>query len=163
MASMFGDTVCDPNCNNRECGYDAGACTLSQIRSVCTAEQDLGRTDYSTKPLALGLLDDGDASDGSFRLLLPENNSQTSSASMLAMGRVPIAISLDLSPIRLVLQQDFNENYIFAEMGYTLQWADPRLARSPCAGALSGMLSLDFEQGLSDIAREAARAMRSKF
>ncbi|KOO30825.1 hypothetical protein Ctob_016325, partial [Chrysochromulina tobinii] len=79
------------------------------------------------------------------------------------MGRVPIAISLDLSPIRLVLQQDFNENYIFAEMGYTLQWADPRLARSPCAGALSGMLSLDFEQGLSDIAREAARAMRSKF
>ena len=163
MASMFGDTVCDPNCNNRECGYDAGACTLSQIRSVCTAEQDLGRTDYSTKPLALGLLDDGDASDGSFRLLLPENNSHTSSASMLAMGRVPIAISLDLSPIRLVLQQDFNENYIFAEMRYTLQWADPRLARSPCAGALSGMLSLDFEQGLSDIAREAARAMRSKF
>jgi hypothetical protein len=126
------------------------------------AEQDLGRTDYSTKPLALGLLDDG-ASDGSFQLLLLENNSQTSSASMLATGRVPIAISLDLSPIRLVLQQDFNENYIFAEMVYTLQWADPRLARSPCAGALSGMISLDFEQGLSDIAREAARAMRNKF
>jgi len=161
MASMYGDTICDPNCNNRECGYDAGACTLSQIRSVCMAEQDLGRTDYSTKPQALGTL--VGVSDGSFRLLLQENNSHTSSASMLAMGRVPVAISLNLSPIRLVLQQDFNENYIFAEMRYTLQWADPRLARSPCAGALSGMLSLDFEQGLSDIAREAARAMRSKF
>ena len=158
MESMYGDAVCDPNCNNRECGYDAGRCTQSQIRSVCMAEQDLGRTDYSTRPEALGLL--AGARDGSFRFL---NSTLSPDTSTRVMGLVPVALSLNFSPIRLVLQQDFNENYIFAEMVYTLQWADPRLARSPCAGALSGMLSLDFEQGLSDIAREAARAMRSKF
>ena len=158
MESMYADAVCDPNCNNRECGYDAGACTQSQIRPVCMAEQDLGRIDYSTKPEALGLL--VGASDGSFGFL---NSTLSPGTSTHVMGLVPVALSLDLSPIRLVLQNDFNENYIFAEMTYTLQWADPRLARSPCAGALSGMLSLDFEQGMSQIAREAARAMRSKF
>eukprot|EP00325_Prymnesiales_sp_UTEX-LB-985_P012436 CAMPEP_0174751068 /NCGR_PEP_ID=MMETSP1094-20130205/99079_1 /TAXON_ID=156173 /ORGANISM="Chrysochromulina brevifilum, Strain UTEX LB 985" /LENGTH=73 /DNA_ID=CAMNT_0015956505 /DNA_START=13 /DNA_END=231 /DNA_ORIENTATION=- len=50
-----------------------------------------------------------------------------------------------------------------AEFAYTLQWHDSRLLNSPCAGALDGLLSLTYEQGLSDIAREEARANRASF
>ena len=158
MQSQYTNSACDAACNNRECGYDDGVCTYSQIEASCLSVQDNAQVDYSTKPLSLGLTL-GRA--GGFERV-PAVALERSPAAREA-GLVPVALSLNLEPTRTILQQEFNENFIFAEMGYTLQWQDPRLRRSPCAGALNGMLSLTFEQGLSDIARERARSLRTRF
>ena len=52
---------------------------------------------------------------------------------------------------------------LFEDLTYSLQWADERLFTAPCMGALETLISLDFEQGTSDIAREEVRKQRSRY
>ena len=52
---------------------------------------------------------------------------------------------------------------LFEDLTYSLQWTDERLFTSPCMGALEALISLDFEQGTSDIAREKVREQRSRY
>ncbi len=160
VQSSYVNDVCDEHCNNRECNYDNNVCTYSQIEATCMQTQDREQTDYSTRPLAGGLtIPSASSRTSGFRYVDVEHLT----GDTRERGLVPVAMSLSLEPVRTVLQQEFNENFLFAEMAYTLQWSDPRLSQSPCAGALPGMLSLTFEQGLSDIARESARSTRAKF
>ena len=78
-------------------------------------------------------------------------------------GLVPASLHLDVSPARVILEQDFSENVLVQELSYTLQWQDDRLKSSPCAGSLDDLISLSFEEGLSDISRSAARTSRKRF
>mmetsp|Transcript_9115 Transcript_9115/g.23876 ORF Transcript_9115/g.23876 Transcript_9115/m.23876 type:complete len:1171 (+) Transcript_9115:57-3569(+) len=161
LQSEYTNDACDLNCNNRECGYDRGVCTYSQIKATCLPVQDAAQIDYSTKPTAGGLtVRSGARGDGfEYRGASAVANDPGARSS----GLVPVALALDLSPVRTILNQEFAENILFQELQYTLQWRDPRLSSSPCAGALEGMLSMSFEQGLSDIARENARSTRARF
>ena len=52
---MYGNKQCDEACNNRECGYDNGRCTASQITESCLRRQDSSSVDYGFKPLISGL------------------------------------------------------------------------------------------------------------
>ena len=47
---LYQNRKCDDVCNTRVCGYDRGMCTMNQIITKCTAEEDAEGVDYSTKP-----------------------------------------------------------------------------------------------------------------
>ena len=55
MQTMLDNKECDSACNKRECGYDKGRCTATQITDACLARQDAGTIDYGSKPLTSGL------------------------------------------------------------------------------------------------------------
>ena len=161
FSHQYDNQECNDSCNRRECGYDNGRCTAAQIESKCKERIETGGYDYSTKPLSLGLTNPPTSSTASFTVV-PAAEVALQDASNIR-GLVPVAMHLEMAPTRTMVEDQLQEFLLVQEMTYTLQWADPRLFDSPCAGALPNMLSLSFEQGLSDIAREAARTERMRY
>ena len=135
MSHMWHDRVCDTYCNNLECGYDDGICTLAQIQSNCLSQIDLSGVDYSSPP------------------------QQPNGAGSL----VPVQVFYDFEPARIQMDTDLNEAFALVSMDYTLRWNDHRMASGPCAGAIERMLSLTKEDGASDNARTALRTQNSRF
>ena len=165
FSHQFDNQECNDSCNRRECGYDNGRCTAGQIESKCQQRIETGGYDYSTKPLSLGLSRQSastSAASGNGFYVVPKAEAMLEDASNIK-GLVPVAMHMKLSPTRTMVQEDLQEFLLIQGITYTLQWSDPRLFYSPCAGALPNMLSLSFEQGLSDISREAARAERVRY
>jgi hypothetical protein len=84
MQSMWGDSICDPNCNNLACNHDD--CTSPQIIEKCVNEQDVSGVGFSEPPLAAG------------QYKFPYNEQL-----------VPMNMQLDIKPARLEIRMDINE------------------------------------------------------
>ena len=81
---------------------------------------------------------------------------------MTANG-VPVALLLDIEPMRLIIHDEYDEMFVVAEIFYQLQWQDQRLFTHPCSGALPEMLSFNKEAGRSDNARFAKDQLLQRF
>ena len=46
----YGDGICDPECNTRECAYDNGDCSAAQIESKCRTDMATSSSDYTSNP-----------------------------------------------------------------------------------------------------------------
>ena len=125
---MLDNDICDPECNNQDCGYDgwhqqgthhaAGDCTINQIISSCTHAMEHASIDYTQSQNA-GLLLVGIG---------------------LEMGRLSLQVSN--SPAGRVI--------VRSKMHISLQWSDARLFSSECQPVLSNILSLSREQAKTD-------------
>ena len=76
---------------------------------------------------------------------------------------MPVALLLDIEPMRLIIHDEYDEMFVVAEIFYQLQWQDQRLFTHPCSGALPEMLSFNKEAGRSDNARFAKDQLLQRF
>jgi len=135
MQEMWNDGVCNPSCNNFVCGHND--CTAQQIIDKCVADQDFTGIGFTSPPL------------GEFEM----HTSQ-------GVPLVPINMQLRLSPLRLEIDMAINEMVLTNEVGFTLQWQDDRMAKSPCRAVLTNMLSMSRDEAKSDIQRAAKTAYK---
>ena len=134
MQSMWGDGICDPQCNNLAC--DHNDCTSDQIMDKCLAEQDISGIGISDAPRSANV---------------PE-------------GRlVPINLQLDLAPARLEVRTEINEMVLSQEVEFVMQWQDSRMGETPCKAVLSDLLSLSREEANSDLQRNIKWEYRKRF
>ena len=134
-SDMFGDGICDPQCNNHACDYND--CSAAQITAKCLVDMDNSGIDISTVPFA---------------------------SNLRKSDLYPVELSLSLNPARLLLNEDMNEMVLLQELdSYTLRWEDARIRKSACAGAVHSMLSMTKEDAKSDIARQSKRAYLNRF
>ena len=137
LDSEYGGDVCTPNCNSLACAYDNGVCTASQIQARCEDQsipENVLRRPYDTPP--------------------PDS---------IGPNGVPVALLLDIEPMRLIIHDEYDEMFVVAEIFYQLQWQDQRLFTHPCSGALPEMLSFNKEAGRSDNARFAKDQLLQRF
>ncbi len=153
---------CDDSCNNIDCGYEWPHCTADQIISKCKIDQYLGNINYLTAPTTGGAFLFHEVDGMSERVWLTEE-SALSIDNLQQESWVPVALHLNLEPARLLVDSELNEMVMQADLQYVLQWRDERLHSTPCAGVLTGMISLEPEQALSDIARDAVRVERNAY
>ena len=125
-----------------------------QIETKCKERIETGGYDYSTKPLVAGLTRERTPAGSETELyyVISEEEVEVEveekedvDVSNLE-GLVPVAMVLELEPTRMMVEDQLQEFLLIQSVTYTLQWADPRLFISPCAGALPSLLSLSFEQ-----------------
>lgn len=138
MQSMWGDSICDPNCNNLACNHDD--CTSPQIIEKCVTEQDVSGVGFSDPPLAAG------------EYKFPYNEQL-----------VPMNMQLDIKPARLEIRMDINEMVLQQELAFVFQWQDKNMQDSPCKAVLTELLSLNREEGKSDLQRNAKSAYQRRF
>ena len=89
------DGACNTDCNNRECGYDGGDCSLSAIIALCVEVQRMDGVDYKSPPSVSVI------------------NPVTGDSKMLT----PTNLQLELSPARLNINPDLNEMVLYQEIG----------------------------------------------
>lgn len=131
---MERNGVCDPQCNTRACGYDAGDCTSAQITTACLEVQDRSGIDYSEPPY-------------------PRSGDEL----------VPVRMDVNLAPGRLDVSGDLNEMVLVQALQYSFSWSDARIFDSPCERYLSTILSVSLEAAASDAGRAEHRALRNRF
>jgi len=149
---QWHDGTCHTSCNNRECNYDGGDCSQTQIKAQC--EQVVVADDYTLPPtttvekLRRAGFQEGQSCDF-------ENPTYKGECAMDAalQGLTPVSLQMNIAPPRVLIHSEFSEMMSMLEMDYTLQWEDQRLFLHPCFGALQSMMSMNQEAAKSDNAR----------
>ena len=121
------------------------ACTCACVHVCACAcvyayEQDVSGLGFSDPPLA----------KGEYRF--PYNEKL-----------VPMNMQLDIKPARLEIRMEINEMVLQQELAFVFQWQDQNMQQSPCKSVLSSLLSLNREEGKSDLQRNAKSAYQRRF
>ena len=133
---MYANGVCNPECNIEECAYDGGDCSIAQQGANCLQLQQQSGVDLSKPPVS--------ESEHSF----------------------PLAMQLRFKPLDFYTDKDSGQMTIDFELIQTLQYSDPRLAASPCAGGLAAtpsLLSASKEEVIDILKAEPILTYRSTF
>ena len=137
-ASQYQNMICDPGCNNLECGYDGGDatgygsdCTQSQILNYCDSEtaalsytQAQRSTSYAEPPL-------------------PPQDENTTTYSVSTLVPVNFQLSMD-EKLRLLLDGEFNEIVMLQACCFACGTRTP--CHNHCQGASQGAPSSVPEQ-----------------
>lgn len=123
--NLLGDGVCDPLCNNWECGHDMGDCDLlTEALAKCSEEQKKLKAYFTTHP----------ANHSS----LTQQTFGTVNASKAAAVEVRI---LSFPPISLDIGSD-GWSITMNPIQLQLKWRDSRLPTSPCTQVLPLLYTL---------------------
>ena len=140
LQSMRNNGVCDPQCNNADCGHDgyvsdptdsAGEampdCSARQVADRCSQLMQADQTRDFTRPVA---------------------------------ARFPVGISFDVRNLRLKPAQD-GTMVASSTISVTLQWKDERLFSTECLAVLPYVMSLLEHQATEERRTQVSNYARS--
>jgi len=170
LEEYYGDgSYCDPACNNAQCNYDGGDCSLAEIRDKCVGEQQALVQALSGPPT------------GSKRTLLSSKKvrgktnatSATGPEELLrarvtaeifgstadgddASAPVPVGFQLQvLEPLSIAYDPQSMAVVVGGSIAYRMQWTDGRLLDAPCRDVLPDMLHVNPTTNKETMARVA--------
>lgn len=140
---------CQAACNNLECDYDGGDCSLYEITSKCRDEQEPLASTYAKPPTSANIT--VEASDLTPHAALLAANIESiysyssdggSNATAATTTGVPVMLHVHMDRMSLTLDTETNEMKFGTTLVYRVQWSDPLLMQVPCRAALPYMLSV---------------------
>ena len=119
-----GDGECDDNCNNWQCGHDAGDCSLDEQIDSCMRGHRTGMAHIKSRP----------ANSSQTNVTIGSNDTE-------ALALVEVELT-DMEPLTITLNQDTSVWYVNLETNLRLRWRDSRLRTVACRDVLSDLIDL---------------------